>query len=211
MVYVYALNIEKLKDPQEYPDILESLPEYRKKRIEAFRNAKGKAESFGAGLLLKRVCEQHGISDESVSFGQHGKPEIRGFYFNLSHSENMILCAVSEKRIGCDIEKIDISPARLVKRFFNKNEISYLQKFDKTRNEEFYRLWTMKEAYVKMTGEGLTCPLSQFEIRIDDKIKVYRNQKAEKCHIKEYDVPGYKVSICAEEEQFCDDIMYMEL
>ena len=46
MVYVYALNIEKLKDPQEYPDILESLPEYRKKRIEAFRNAKGKAESF---------------------------------------------------------------------------------------------------------------------------------------------------------------------
>lgn len=207
MVYVYTLNLEGIKDPKEYPEILESLPEYRKKKIESFRNLNGRIESFGAGVLLKKVCSLHGVSDYLISLSEHGKPQIDGFYFNLSHSGNMVLCAVSENPVGCDIEKIENPTLRIAKRFFTEKENKYLEKIEENNKaEEFFRLWTMKEAYVKMTGEGLTCSLKEFEIRIQDEIKVYRDQKLQNCYMKEYFIPGYKVSVCAQEASFTDKI-----
>lgn len=212
MVYVYALDLEGIKDPKEYPKMLESLPEYRKKKIESFRNPKGRIESFGAGVLLKKVCSLHGMSDHLISLGEHGKPQSDEFYFNLSHSGNMVLCAVSKKLVGCDIEKIETPTLRIAKRFFTENENKYLEKFEENQKaEEFFRLWTMKEAYVKMTGEGLTCSLKEFEIHIDDMIQIYRNQSLQNCCVKEYSMQGYKVSVCAAEHSFAEDIIYMEL
>lgn len=212
MVYVYALDLGKLKDPKDYPEIYESLPEYRKKKIESFRNQNGRRESFGAGVLLHKVCRRHGRSDQEISEGEHGKPQIDGFYFNLSHSGNMVLCAVSENPVGCDIEKIEKPTLRIAKRFFTENENTYLEKFEENQKaEEFFRLWTMKEAYVKMTGEGLTSSLKEFEIQIDDQIQIYRNQSLQSCCVKEYSISGYKVSVCAAEQSFADDILYVEL
>lgn len=212
MVYVYALDLEKLKAPEECPEIFASLPEYRRKKIESFRNPNGKLESFGAGVLLKKVCSLHGVSDHRIFVGEHGKPQIEEFYFNLSHSGNMVLCAVSEKPVGCDIEKIETPTLRIAKRFFTEKENEYLENIEENKMaEEFFRLWTMKEAYVKMTGEGLTCSLKEFEIQIDDRIQIYRNQSLENCCVKEYSMTGYKVSVCVVEHNFANDIIYMEL
>lgn len=212
MVYVYALDLEKLKEPKDYPQIFEGLPEYRKKKIESFRNPNGRRESFGAGILLQMVCRRHGRSDQEILEGEHGKPEIEGFYFNLSHSGNMVLCVVSESPVGCDIEKIETPTLKIAKRFFTENENIYLDHFEENEKaEEFFRLWTMKEAYVKMTGEGLTCSLKDFEIQIDDEIQIYRDQILQSCCVKEYSVSGYKVSVCATEHNFADDIVYLEL
>lgn len=212
MVYVYALDLEKVKDPKEYPEIFEGLPEYRRKKIESFRNPNGRRESFGAGILLQMVCSRHGRLDQEISEGEHGKPEIDGFYFNLSHSGNMVLCAVSENSVGCDIEKIETPTLKIAKRFFTENENIYLDHFEENEKaEEFFRLWTMKEAYVKMTGEGLTCSLKDFEIQINDKIQIFRDQILQSCYVREYSVQGYKVSVCAAEHSFADDIIYLEL
>ena len=66
-----------------------------------------------------------------------------------------------------------------------ETESAYL----KNEKDEFFRLWTMKESYVKMTGEGLRLPLNQFEIRFEERVKIYRDGKTCACFLKEYEIP----------------------
>ena len=74
------------------------------------------------------------------------------------------------------------------------------------RTSEFFRLWTMKESYLKMTGEGISFPLNRIEFKLGEPIGVYRDGEKCDCHVREYEIPGYKVSVCAEEDEFAEKI-----
>ena len=158
-------------------------------------------------LLLKHILGEYNLSFEDMYYGENGKPEIKGIHFNLSHSEDMVVCAVSEKAVGCDVEKVGEFRNGIAERYFTENEIAYLNLFDgEESKEEFYRLWTMKESYLKMTGEGVTIPLNQIEFLVNENIQVYRDNIACDCIIKEYNIPGYKLTVCAKENVFADNI-----
>lgn len=75
-------------------------------------------------------------------------------YFSLSHSHGTIFVALSDAPIGADVEFIDEKKRsdRLAERFFSDNE----------KGEDFFTVWTRKEAYVKMTGEGI-CSLRSLD------------------------------------------------
>lgn len=61
-----------------------------------------------------------------------------------------------------------------------------------------------------MTGEGLQLPLQDFEVlREGESIRVRRGDQMIPCHIMEYNVPGYQVPVCAEEEQFARCVEYV--
>lgn len=210
MVNVYVTNIRDLPDPEEYPEILAGLPEERKKKILRFRNAEDRKQSLGAGILLQKVLKRHGISNEEIQIGDGGKPEVEGICFNLSHSADLAVCAVSEKNVGCDVEQITDAPMRLIQKRFCENEIRHMAKTpEEKKNEEFYRLWTMKESYLKMTGEGLRVPLNEFEIRFEEEIRIFRGGKYCSCYMKEYEISGYKLTVCAEEEKFAENVEFM--
>ena len=99
-----------------------------------------------------------------------------------------------------------------VERFFTENEVNYLNSFgNEEKIEEFFRLWTMKESYMKMTGEGMRLSLDRFEFVFEDSIKLYRDRHLCSCHIKEYKIPGYKLTICAKESEFSEKIDYIDL
>ena len=115
----------------------------------------------------------------------------------------MVICTVSEKPVGCDVEKVKGINLKIAERFFAKKEVEYLKTFDeRNKADAFFRLWTMKESYMKMTGEGMRLALDQFEIIFDEDVKVFRNGRRCACFIKEYELPGYKLSVCAEEKEF---------
>lgn len=205
MIKVYMTDVTNLPDPQEYPEILNGLSDSRIHKTMRYRQIKDRKQSLGAGLLLKKCLEEYGIDIEEIRCGEHGKPEIDGIYFNLSHSQDMVVCVVSDKPVGCDIEKIGEERKGIAERFFTKNERSYLESFDsERRNREFYRLWTMKESYIKMTGEGTNLALDRVEFEILDNVNVYRDGKSCSCYIKEYEVSGYKLTVCAECSEFSD-------
>jgi len=120
----------------------------------------------------------------------------------------MVICAVSEKPIGCDVEKVKEANLKVADRFFTEKEVEYLNALDKdNRADAFFRLWTMKESYMKMTGEGMKLALDQFEFVFEEPVKVFRNGEICPCFIKEYELPGYKVSVCAEDGEFAEIIM----
>ena len=205
MVYVYALNVQDLPDPLTEPGVMEGLWEERKQKILRYKLEKSRKQSLGAGLLLKWALKKHGVAADNLNYGANGKPEAEGVYFNLSHSGEWAVCAIGDAQVGCDVEEIASVRNGIAKRFFTENEVQYLAQFEgERRKEEFFRLWTLKESYMKMTGEGMSLGLKHFEFDLEGQPAVRRDGKDCGCYIKEYELPGYKVAVCAEEGRFAE-------
>lgn len=213
MIKLYISDIRNLQDPKDHLEMLEDLPKARKEKILCFKLPSGRKQSLGAGLLLKKVLSDYGISQEKLKIGKNGKPEAEGIQFNLSHTDGLAVCAVGKLPVGCDVEKIKKAPEKIAERYFTENEAAYLKKCSAdVYNEEFFRFWTTKEAYMKMTGEGLSLGLDQFEVRLDGPhISIYKDGKLENCYIKEYEIPGYKVTVCARENEFDERMLELVL
>jgi len=107
----------------------------------------------------------------AFSYGPYGKPKLTGdpsVEFNVAHSGERVIYAISDKQpVGVDIERIGrtINSERLAKRFFSNAEYEALQAISPaSRQQAFLRLWTGKEAIVKVTGKGLAQLIGKFEI-----------------------------------------------
>ena len=212
MVNVYITDVSKLPDPAEYPEVMQILPKDRIEKIMKFRQVKDRKESLGAGLLLFKVLEKHGRCLEQMNYGLNGKPRLKDIEFNLSHSHNLVVCAISEKPVGIDVERIKDAYEHIADRFFTPTEVRYLAQYaGETKRSEFFRLWTMKESYMKMTGEGMKLALDRFEFHIEDEINVYRDGKKAECFIKEYHIPEYKLTVCAKEKNFSEQPEYISI
>ena len=95
-------------------------------------------------------------------------PEQLDLRFNLSHSGDLALCAcILGRDVGIDVEALQSirSADQIARRYFAPEEFATYQTLsDATRPEGFYVRWTMKEAYIKARGSGLSLPLDAFAI-----------------------------------------------
>lgn len=89
-------------------------------------------------------------------------PEVAGkIHFSVSHTDDVFGCAVSDEAVGLDLQLArPLRMQRLAERYFNPDEIEYLQE-DASCEQRFFRLWTRKEAYAKYTGAGLQAVLEK--------------------------------------------------
>lgn len=212
MVNIYVAEIAHLPDPIECPKCMKGLSVERRDKIRRQKVALKRKQSLGAGLLLKYALLQRGIALQRFFMGENGKPEVEGACFNLSHSGNLVICAVSEKPVGCDVEKIEEASDKVLKRIATIKEKNYYEQFaGEERNRAFYRLWTMKESYSKMTGEGMRMDLKRVEFLQEESIRVFLNGKLSNCMIKEYEIDGYAITVCAKENVFAERLEYVEL
>ena len=211
MVNLYAIDIRELPDPKEEPTVLYDISSSRRSKAMKYMQADDRKRCLGAGILLAKILPLYGESPENITYGPEGKPQAENVHFNLSHSGDLVICAVGERAVGCDIEKTGQEIQGVADRFFHRNEARYLHKFQgQERNEMFFRLWTWKESYVKMTGEGMKLPLQDFEILPEgERIRVRRRDEILPCHMMEYNIPEYKISVCAEEEEFAHCVKYV--
>jgi 4'-phosphopantetheinyl transferase len=101
-------------------------------------------------------------ADVDIRYGGHGKPYVEGLRFNLSHSGAKALIALANCEVGADIElpKPGRRTVDIARRFFAPGENARLPGGD------FYRLWTCKEAFLKVTGEGLSRSTRSYEIEL---------------------------------------------
>lgn len=134
---------------------------------------------FIAGrAILRRVLAAYLAADPGdlkFSYSAKNKPALAGPHldqisFNVSHSGEMALVAVTQHRqVGVDLEFIrhDFDTAAIATRFFSAVEQEQLAALPPDeRHETFFRCWTRKEAYIKATGDGLSLPLHQFDVSI---------------------------------------------
>jgi hypothetical protein len=89
--------------------------------------------------------------------------------FNISHSANYVVCAIADSPVGIDIEggrKVNRSVA---KRYFTEEEIESIHS-----DEDFFKIWTFKEALGKYTGEGLLPVIGKSEADMQEEVSVNR-------------------------------------
>lgn len=208
MVHTYYVYAPSLPDPSEHPAALSGLDEARKAKTLRYLHAQDRKLSLGAGALLRYALKEHGVTDAEILTDENGKPYTQGIFFNLSHSYDYVVCSVSTKPVGCDVERISEGHLRIAERYFCESETDYIFSFpEEKRSGEFFRLWTVKEAYMKLTGEGMRLSLHSFSVDVGDEITVTREGIKTNCFVKEYDLSGYRLSVCAKENEFASKLI----
>jgi 4'-phosphopantetheinyl transferase len=112
----------------------------------------------------------------TFSANDNGKPVLstdlseRRMDFNLSHSEDLALVAVTwERKVGVDLERIrqGISSQVIARQYFSRSEVAELLGLPSEQREVgFFNCWTRKEAYIKAQGLGLSLPLESFDVSV---------------------------------------------
>jgi len=135
-------------------------------------------------LLRWSLSRYAPVAPEAWQFrnGPNGKPLIAGDYgglplaFNLSHTHGLVACAIAAHAdVGVDVDSVTRAVDESVsRRFFAATEQAEIGRAStpRERAERFFELWTLKEAYIKAIGLGLSHPLSTivFEVRVDHSV-----------------------------------------
>lgn len=214
---VYIARTDALNDEMVFKRLYNAVSEERRRKADRFVQKRDKVLSIGAEILLKRALFDCGIEDFSLKYGENGKPYLadNAVFFNLSHSENTVICAVSEREIGVDAEKVGDFDMEIARRFFHRDEFELLEKLptNEEKREMFYRLWTLKESFVKALGKGILTPLDSFCIELGKgEILVRQNVTPHKYFFKEYALgDGFKYSACGLCGEFEDKVRFVEL
>ncbi len=144
---VSSADIEKwLKEASS-----EKQEEISRIKVESKRNERIVADH----LKRTAIADYCNVAPECIEFGvtEKGKPFAMNLpvHFNISHSNGLVVCAVSDNEIGIDIEKIRTVNPRTAKKFACPDELEYIG----THENGFFEIWTLKEAYFKCIGSGL--------------------------------------------------------
>lgn len=126
--------------------LLEKVNDQQKEKALKYKNELDQVRSLASSYLINK------LSKEPLLFNDMGKPFFeKGPFFNVSHSGQYIVMAVSNKDIGVDIEEnkeIDMSP---LIRIFNEAEAKMIKE-----HADFYYLWCAKESLIKCIGSSIS-------------------------------------------------------
>ena len=193
----------------------------------------------GRRLLFNGVLEEYpdltsgwdfwewleGDASREIKIEERGKPYFQDRSlprFSISHSGEYVVCALSKHEVGCDIQIMEGKDSdrtlKIGKRFFSEREFLDMERAEDPQ-DYFYRIWTIKESYIKALGEGLSLPLDSFyveisegdslgekresQIRITDNNSNKNNPDRESVRginvaprVFEFELPGYKGAVC---------------
>ena len=150
-------------------------------RHQRFRFAQDRHIYLLAHALVRRsLSDELGCAPTDLQFeeGSHGKPALAPswgappLHFNLSHTHGMVACGLTRVApVGVDVERLDrrIDLESLAQRVFSDVEQADLfSRTGQAQRERFFQYWTLKEAYIKAVGLGLSLPLEQITLRVSE-------------------------------------------
>ncbi len=164
---------------------------------------KDKKEYHAHAHSLLRECLRHRgiIYDDSLVFssGEHGKPALSGYtdvHFNLSHAAGIAACIVSSRECGIDCEMVREYRPNVIRRAFSEEEKRLMEETPESeRSLMFFRLWTLKEAYVKAIGIGISYPLDTASFSFSEDGGIVTDISS--CTFRQYIIKEkYVVSVC---------------
>ncbi|WP_295113170.1 4'-phosphopantetheinyl transferase superfamily protein [uncultured Methanobrevibacter sp.] len=194
MIKLAYCNVENLDLKKGYVMVSNS----RKSKIDKYIFDRDKKLSCGVYLLLFRLLKQEGITDPIIKTEKFGKAYISNYeniHFNVSHSKNMICCAISDKPVGTDIEYNDPTiDLDIAKHYFFNSEYETIMNSSNPA-DEFFNYWVLKESYMKYTGLGFRLDLNSFEIMMNNEITLKNDKKNIKFDL--FDTDEYKLGIAS--------------
>lgn len=161
----------------------------KKNKINKLLKNKKKKSIIGELLLCNILKDKYNLDYECLDFTYYyfNKPyisNINNLFFNISHSNELVMCAVSENEIGVDIEKIRKTDINTISFFATENEKEYILKDKIEVYKRLFKIWVLKEAYFKMLGSTLF-DMKSVEFIIND--NVYCSNKNVNILLREYE------------------------
>ena len=96
MIKLYRININNWDDPLENKELLNQIDEIRRKKVMRYHMPDDRKRSLAAGIIIKHILNENGLSENSLSYSKNGKPLADGLFFNVSHSGNYVVGVVSD-------------------------------------------------------------------------------------------------------------------
>lgn len=232
-VKVYTASSACMEDERLFEAWLERVPQARREKAVKPKNPKVRFESLAAGALLTLALADYAagaddlpsgaasllqpdkVSDLRILENEHGRPylpDLPDLHFSLSHSGERVMCAVSRSPVGCDVEQAGETEA-------DRRRIGYVARCLTEAERQlsladpagFYRIWTLKESFVKMTGQGLVIPLSSFEVSLDP-VTIRQDIVSAHIELKEFGrIGGCRYACVSQAAGIADEMIFVDL
>lgn len=161
---VYAYNCAAVRDG-DYLRMLDRVSAERRAQAARFVRREDGVRSVCGELMARTLfAARHPGRECAIVKGEHGKPAVADspdFHFNVSHSGDWVVCALADRPVGVDVERIGRDGLDIANRFFSEPEVELLRRAQDV-SRCFAMLWTAKESYIKCVGAGLSMPLNGF-------------------------------------------------
>ncbi|TMV45527.1 4'-phosphopantetheinyl transferase superfamily protein [Paenibacillus mesophilus] len=173
MVSISAVQVPESIPPELMSAWMSLISADKRRKIAKFVRKEDQYRSLIGELLVRSTIVRHtGMTNDDIRFAcnEYGKPALEGdaaFSFNLSHSGGWVVLAWSATALplGIDVEQIVPIDYRIAESFFTSREkVDLFAREGDGRLDYFYRLWTLKESYIKAIGKGLSMPLDRFTV-----------------------------------------------
>lgn len=216
-VHVAACFVDTVDtDDARYRDMLEP---HELERASRFVFERDRRRHLVTRALARTILARStGIPAGDIRFTQnaYGRPEIANdsareldIRFNLSHTAGLVVLALASGRdVGIDVETVSRRNASLdiAERFFSPSEAAALRLVpDSARDRRFFDYWTLKEAYIKARGMGLSLGLDRFSFRFAGSSEILLDvepdigDRSDRWSFWQFEVPpDYLIALCVE-------------
>jgi 4'-phosphopantetheinyl transferase len=190
---LHYLNFEKASEASFLAACKLLSPDERVRAF-AYRNECSRRQTvFARYLLAARLSAGQTLS---LEYTPSGKPLCAALgHISISHTDNMVCVAISNREIGVDIELIRQSRACASTRFWTEEEQAFIQNSTR-RDKAFLHLWTRKEAFLKAQGGGWHGSAGKYSC-IHDTIHESEQGKIIIWHLQSFNLSGsYTGALC---------------
>ncbi|MBR4304068.1 MAG: 4'-phosphopantetheinyl transferase superfamily protein [Clostridia bacterium] len=167
---MYELYISNIREfcREQYDEEYAKLTDADKNRIDKLKSIDSKHRTLAGRMLARKaILKLTDCVPDSIRFctDGRGKPFVQdlGVFFSISHSGEWVVCAASLEPIGVDIERIKPLGIEFARRVCTANELGYVMDgaggsdiLDGESAARLFEVWTVKEAWFKLTGTGIT-------------------------------------------------------
>lgn len=162
---VYCDEILSMNDEQ-FEAFFGLMPEERQKKAMRYVKSDDRKLCVAAFALLDYVMNLNGYEIGEYCFGENetGKPYLKNLplRFNLSHTSNVVACAVSDEEIGVDVQQKVSEYKSVMRRVYCSNEIDLIMN-SQNSIDDFTKIWALKESYVKCIGTGISDSIAEYD------------------------------------------------
>lgn len=172
---------DRAVDPRVLHRYRTLLSQDERQKLDRYRFAKDRDTGLLTRVMVRCLLSRYCTVEPSgwrFQTNPYGRPEIampkraRALRFSVAHTRGMIVVFISKNReIGADVESVpyDGPSLQVADRLFSPFEVSDLRSLPaRERAARFIQYWTLKEAFLKARGVGLSAPLDEFSFSLDE-------------------------------------------
>jgi 4'-phosphopantetheinyl transferase len=168
LIKVNYINIKEI-GVSTFEEGLRNIPLVMRTSLLKYRVEEDRIRGLSGKLLLKKLLIEMGYSESvlcEVRLDQYNRPYLnKEVDFNIAHSGNYVICGISrDTKVGLDIEQIKTIDIKSFDTVFSNEERVSLKNSNNPINE-FYSIWSQKEAVSKADGRGLGIPFLNIKIK----------------------------------------------